>query len=314
MTSSIATPARPDAWRTRLLAASLLPLGIVAALVSNDLRHEIGDYVADPEQRAIANPFWQMFTPVSVTLSHLILALGAAIAFASRKNAPRSRHVVLFAFALSLPLQVVPRLVPLSWQFSLPPEARAEAAATLAAAAPMMAVGCAIDLLPLLLSIAVGLSRAGLHRHAVAPEEPAGATVAFVASLQIALLGSTLAGVIGHAGGAQWLPIGLAMLAFHYAVAAMVCFVLATRRRRGSPRLRWLLVASAVLALLPGVADLAIGLAHFEVLGRPLVGWGGREGCMSPRELLVHALLFAGRSAVTAIAANDLLARAEARD
>lgn len=314
MTCSLATPARPDAWRNRLLAASLVPLGIVAALVANDLRHEITDYAADPDLRAIANPFWQMFTPVSVTLSHFVLALGAVIAFVSRRNAPRSRRVVLFAFALSLPLQVVPRLVPLSWQFSLPPEARAEAAATLAAAAPMMAVSCAIDLLPLLLSIAVGLSRAGLHRHAVAPEEPAGATVAFVASLQIALLGATLAGVIGHAGGAKWVPIGLAMLTVHYAIAAMVCFALAKGQQRGSPRVRGLLVASTVLVLLPGVVDLAIGLAHLEVAGRPLVGWGEQEGCMSPRDLLVHALLFAGRSAVTAIAANDLLARAQARD
>lgn len=302
-------PDPQDPWRTRMLGAAVVPLLVVAALVLNDLRLELTEWAADAEARAIGNAFWRLVTPVCVTLSHVVLALGVLAAFVTRRRGRRSRRIVLFAFATSLPLLVLPRLAPLSWQFAVSPELAEQAAATIAAAGPLMAVGCVLDLLPLLLSITVGLSRAGLHRHAVAPDQPAGATTAFVATLQLGLLIALAVGVTVHTGATTWLVVGLLLLLLHYTTAATVCFLLARPTPRRSPRWRAVLLASAVLLLLPGVVDLAIGLAHVQILDKPLLGWGEREGHLGPGKLAIEVLLFAGRSLVTAIAANDLLAR-----
>lgn len=292
-----------------MLGAAMLPLLVVALLVANDLRIDLAEQSADPDTRAVVLPFWQLLTPVCVTLAHCLLAFGAIAGFVWRKNERRSRRVVLAAFALSLPLQVLPRLVPLSWQFALTPELREQMEPTFAAAAPMMAIGCMIDLLPLVLSILVGLARAGLHRQATAPDQPAGATVAFVALLQIALLCSVAVGVATSLPTSNWLVIGLVLLLAHYSAAATISFGLARPMAQRPAWSRRAFLASAIVLLLPGVADLAVGLAHLEIFDKPLLGFGEREGLVSPSKLGIDLLLFAGRALVTAVAANDLLAR-----
>jgi len=292
-----------------MLGIAALPLVVVALLVANDLRIDIGEWSATPDDHAVVNVFWQFLTPVCVTVAHWLFAFGAVAGFLSHAKERCSRRVVLVAFALSLPLQVLPRIAPLSWQFTIPAELRDQVEPTIAAAAPLMAVACLVDLLPLVLSILVGLGRAGLHRHAIAPRQPAGATVAFVALLQLALLCAVAVGVAANFGTTTRLVVGLTLLLAHYAVATTICFVIAKPR---SSRPTWAhrtLLASAALLLLPGLAQLAFGLATLEILDKPLLGFGDPEGLVSPAKLGADVLLFVGRALVTAVAANDLLAR-----
>jgi hypothetical protein len=294
-----------------MLAAAIAPQLLVVGLLLHDLWTEFRDYFADEDLRAVSSPFWQLQLPVVVTIAYVLVGAGAVGAFWCRNDPARSGRVLLIAFGLSIPLQVLPRLVPLSWQFDIPPELAEQASTILAKWAPMSALGGVIDLLPILISVTVGLSRAGLRRLRVLPDDPVGATTGFVASLQLGLTFAVCLALCEPLFSASWVVWGLALMTLHYAGAAWLCFLLARRR---APRSRqWLqrcLFASALLLLLPGVADLLIGLWGMEILETHLVAWGEHDGLLTPAQVAIQVCAFVGRSLITAVAANDLLERA----
>ena len=315
MSDATASGAAPDRWRTGMLIASALPLSAIALLLGWDLYHEFREFFADPESRAVSNAFWHLQLPVLVTLSHWLLASGVLLALARRRDVRRSRRTLLFAFGLSIPLQVLPHVAPFSWHFEITEDIREQADVLLAAAAPLAAVGMVIDLLPLLLSITVGLSRAGLRQVRLQPDDPVGGTIAFVASLQLGLVSAVCLCLLDAFPTGAALPIGLGLMTLHYAAAAVFCFALA-RARGGQVARRWKLGLhlSAFFVLLPGVVELLIGLLGLVVLDKHLIAWGEIDGHLQPGEVAVKLLVFTARSLVTALAAHDLLARASSSD
>ncbi len=281
-----------------MLATAAALLAVIGALVCIDLAGDIATF-AGQEQRSLAD-IVGLATPILVTAAHLALGLGATLAWWWRRQPRRSRRVLLAAFGASLPLQVLPRLVPTAWYLHIDESQRA-------VAGPLLAIGGMIDLLPLLLSVTVGLARAGMRRMRILPGDPAGATFAFVANLQLALLLAVVFAGIEPVARAPWLRWGVALPLGHYVVSAAVCLQCA-RRRRISRRAALVLVASAVGLLLPGIGCLAMGLGEVRLLDLHLIAWGDRPGIYPPSHLAVEGVLFGGRAVITAVAAADLIA------
>lgn len=310
------TPAsRPEAagdrWRTLLLAGLLGLQGYLAWQQVAGLAGELQAYCADPELRKIARPFWLHSDALAITTANLALLLGAGLALATRRAEHRSRRLYLLAFALYVPLQVLARLKPAAWSYDLPPEAQQQGAQILAANAPLLAVAGLIDLVPFLLSVPVGMLRAGLHQVHRRPERPTGAAVAFAAALQLALATAVALAVTEPLRPAPWLATGLLLLLLHHTTMAAACFALARpgQGRARGPRL--CMPISAALLLLPGLVALGQGLLGVEILDRHLVGFDERAAFVSAGELPGHLVVFCARAASTALAANELLARTE---
>lgn len=295
-----------------MLVAVAALQGIVAVLFCIGWVQELRDYLADTDLRAIARPFFLNLTPTCVTLANVLLATGTIAALCTRRDPRRSRRFLLFAFAVALPLQIVPHLVPMAWSYSFGDDVREQADAILAKYAPLSSLGGMIDVLPFLLSINVGLSRAGMRQLRVHPESPIGATMGFAASLQLGLTATVALAFVEPLMPRGWAPIGLCLMALHYGGAAAICFLLARNGVRRTRLLRLLLSASACCVLVPGVVELLIGLWGSKVWDHYLFAWGERDGLVSVHELPQHALLFVTRSMLTALAANDLLARSSA--
>ena len=292
-----------------MLVATTLLQTAVAVLFCIAWVQTIREYLADTDLRVYARPFFMHLTPSCVTLANVLLAIGLLAALCTRRNPERSQRFLLLAFATGLPLQITPHLVPGAWSYAFPEAMREQATEVLAKFAPLSSLGGTIDVLPFLLSIAVGLSRAGLRRVKQQPESPIGATMAFAASLQLSLFATVALAFAEPLLPKGWAPIGLCLLALHYGAAAAICFLLAKDGRGRSAAMRRLLTLSTCVLLLPGVLVLFVGLWNLEVWGIHLFGWGDREGLIAPSELPQHVLLFACRSLITALAASDLLAR-----
>lgn len=287
------------------LVAALLYIVTVQVLGAID---EIGAWLADAELRAITRPFWHHLLVVGVTTANLVLLVGALAAILARRDPQRSRRWLLGAFGLYLPLQVLPRLVPLAWQFDLPPEARDQAAAIFERNAPVMAAAAWIDLAPMVASVFLGVLRAGLRHTVIRPGSSLGPTIAFTSSLQLALVGAMVFASSVQVSTAHWALSGIGLLLLHFAVVAATCFRLA-RRGGAQGGGRWPLRISALLLFLPGALVLLRGLLDVEVLGYHLLAYGDTAGLIQLGELPEHAVVFAVRTISTAVAANDLLAR-----
>lgn len=292
-----------------MLVAVALLQSAVAIYFGIGWWHELRDYLTDETMREISRPFFLLLTPTCTTLANVLLAIGASAALWQRRNAPLSRRLLLLAFAVALPLQVVPHLVPTGWSYAFPEEMREQGNAVLRSNAPLLAIGGFVDVLPLVLSITVGLSRAGFRHARLRPESPIGAMMAFAASVQLGLLATAALAFVEPLAPERWAAIGLVLIALHYSGAAAICFLLARDGHRRSRALRGAVTASAFLILLPGVVELLVGLWSIEVWDMHLCAWGDRPGLVTPEELPRHAMLFVARALVTAVAAYDLLAR-----
>jgi hypothetical protein len=298
-----------DRWRALLLAGLLGLQAYLAWQQLLGLGGEWREYRADPELQRIARPFWLHFDAVAITTANVALLLGAGLALATRAAPGRSRRCYLLAFALYVPLQVLARLRPAAWCYDLPPETQQQGAQILAANAPLLAIAGLIDLVPFLLSVPVGLLRAGLHQAHRHPERPVGAVVAFAGALQLALAVAVLLAVAEPLQPAPWLATGLLLLLLHHTAVAAGCYALARPGRTGSRGPRRVLRASALLLLLPGLVALGHGLLGVEFLDRHLIGFDGTEAFLPASELPGHLVVFCARAASTALAANELLAR-----
>lgn len=301
----------PDRWRTNLLVAATTLQSVVAATYCFGLFQAVRDYLADQDLRAITRPFFLLFTPACVTLASLVLVAGAAMALRTRKTPDRSRRALLLAFGVALPLQVLPNLVPMSWSYTFPENMREQGLALLQKFGPPSALGGLIDVLPLVLSITVGLSRAGLRNLRIRPDQPIGAIIAFAASVQLALLATAALAFVEPIVPQRWVSVGLLLVALHYGTAATACFLLA-RSGQQRRKLQAIPAISAFCLLLPGAIELLAGLSSTQVWDHYLFAWGDRAGIVSPHDLPQHVLLFVTRSMLTALAANDLLARSSA--
>lgn len=271
--------------------------------------NEIREYLADADLRAAARPFWHHCHVVAVTLANVLLLVGAIAAIVTRREATRSRRWLLLAFALYLPLQILPHFVPLSWHFQLPEASRERADEVLRGSAPLLAVAALVDLVPLAVSIFFGLMRAGLRHATRHPERPIGAVIGFATAAQLGVIvAAGLACTVQSMTTATWLDVSLWLLLGHYALVAVACFLLA---RRGHERSRWRWVPwiSGLVLFLPGIGRLLVGLLDVEVLGQHLIAWGDRQGLVPAGELPGHLVVFLARTTSTAVAANDLLAR-----
>ncbi len=291
--------AAPDRWRTRMLGTSAILLCVIGALVIHDLVPDLVEHFRS-EQRWQRQALLMLVTPILITAAHVLLGAGAVAAWLTRRNLPRSRHILLVSFGLTIPLQVLPQLVPTSWYVPVQDEAEVITAI-------LLSIGAFLDLLPVLLSITVGLARAGTRRMRLHPEDPTGATFAFVAQLQMALvLGLTL-GVLQPMAVPAWLLLGLLLLMLHYGAAAVLCLRM-IRRRTDLRATRRGMLASTVILLLPGMAVLAYGLLCLEFGDVHLIAWGDRPGLYPPAHLGIKLVLFVAHALISATAANDLIA------
>lgn len=279
-----------------MLAVAAVALCVVGTLVSFDLAQDTGAFLQGPKSLAATLMF---ATPVAITAAHLLLGIGAALAFWRRQDVVWSRRIVLVAFFLSLPLQVLPRIVPTRWYVF----AEADVAAMTAA---MLTLGGFVDLLPLLLSVTVGVSRGGMRQMLTADDGNVGATLAFLANLQMALILSITLALLEPLGAPGWLLAGAALATLHHSVAATICCLSARGRCR--PRtVTWVLRASLLSALLPGMAMIGQGLYQTHIGDYWLVGFGDRKALYPPSHLVIEFVQFVGRAAIAALAAHDLL-------
>ena len=297
-----------DRWRIGMLVALLLTQAVIVWEQCPVPFREISAWLADPEQRAITEPFWLHLNAVAVTLSNLALLVGAIGALVAR-TAVVSRRWTLAGFALHLTLQIVPRLPPLAWSYRFPADQQEAGAKVLAAAAPLEAVAAVIDLLPLLLAVTIGLLRAGARQAWRHPQASAGGALLFAATLQLALLFAIALSFCSPLVPRGWFTTGLLVLTVHYALASAVRGIQLSPRRR---HVAWrvLLAISGLCLLLPGWAVELVGLQEIELYGKHLLAIGGREGFVGADQLAEHGLLFVARSVATALAANDLIERA----
>ncbi|MBL8753704.1 MAG: hypothetical protein JNK15_10415 [Planctomycetes bacterium] len=297
---------RPDRWRSVLLVVLLASLVVVVwELVPATWQHHVG-WRDTPTLRQVTHAFWYHLNPVALTLAELVLLVGAGGALVA--PAPgSSRRWLLGSFAGALLLQVAPRLVPLSWTYSFPPELAEQGRAILAAAAPMDALASAIDLVPLLLAITLGLLRAGVHEERRSPHRAVGSMLVFAMSLQLALLAVVALALVGPLQPDGWLGRGLALLVVAYAATAARRVL---RRNGTTGRLGpWLDAATRLLVVLPGWAMVFTGLEAIEFGGQHLLAFGDREGLVTMAELPRYAVHFVARGCATALAGHDLIVR-----
>lgn len=274
---------------------------------------EFRESAQNPEMQTVTRPFWEHLHAVSVTSANLLLLAGAVLALGWHRDPARSRRWLLGTFGAYLPLQVLPRLVPLAWQFDFPPEMQEQADALLANSAPLMSAAAWIDLLPMVVSVFLGVMRAGLRHATIHPDRPLGPTICFTSALQLALLCATVFASAVQLPSPGWLLWGTGLVVAHFAMVATGCFRLARRGGGGTPW-RWLIRGSTVLLFLPGAGNLLYGLLDLEVYGMHLLSYGDHRGLVQLSELPEHAVVFAARTISTALAANDLLARSDAAD
>lgn len=294
-----------DRWRTSLGLLLLICLTIVLWEMVPATWQMIAAWSADTEQRAITRGVWLHLTPVAITLAEAVLGIGVIGSLLARTHA-RSQRWMCAGFMAWLGLQIVPRLVPLSWSYELGPELRERGAAILQAAAPLDAMASVVDLVPLLLAVTCGLLRAGAHHARRAPERAVGPLVVFAMSLQLALLAAVSLAFAGPLLPNGWLVPGLLLLVVHHAITACVVATCArTDRARAG---RWLMRATAVLCALPGWLAVGVGLEEIAIGGKHLLALGDREGFLTLAELPRYGVHFVARACAAALAANDLIA------